>query len=151
MDAAKRQLVRDRAGKRCEYCRLPDAADEWPFHVDHIVARVHGGSDDPGNCCWSCTQCNLHKSSNFASIDPHSGERVDLFNPRIDVWREHFSVAGDGRIFWRPPAGAFGGPSRSSVSGSSWLTTRLRYQLRSAGTMCHGACFVLHLVSASSY
>jgi hypothetical protein len=84
MDSRTRHIVRVRAGKRCEYCRLPEAADEFPFHLDHIVARVHGGNDDLANLSWSCTQCNLHKGSNFASIDLQSGKRVDLFNPRAN-------------------------------------------------------------------
>jgi hypothetical protein len=98
MDARTRQLVRQRAGERCEYCRLPGTADEWPFHVDHIVARVHGGDDSPRNLSWSCTQCNLHKASNFASIDPVTGDRVNLFNPRQDLWQEHFAVGVEGHI-----------------------------------------------------
>lgn len=37
MSEALRQAVRERAGGRCEYCRLPD----WqpllePFHLEHI-------------------------------------------------------------------------------------------------------------------
>jgi hypothetical protein len=24
---------------------FPPTADEWPFHVDHVPARVHGGDD----------------------------------------------------------------------------------------------------------
>jgi hypothetical protein len=40
MDAATRRLVRERASQRCEFCRLPDAADEWPFHIDHTFAFV---------------------------------------------------------------------------------------------------------------
>jgi hypothetical protein len=98
MDAPTRQLVRRRAGGCCEYCRLPETADEWSFHIDHVVARVHGGGDHPDNLSWSCTQCNLHKASNFASIDPTSGERVDLFNPRSDLWADHFATAQDGVI-----------------------------------------------------
>lgn len=98
MDASIRQFVRRRAGERCEYCLLAEWADEWPFHVDHIVARVHGGDDELKNLCWSCTQCNLHKATNFASIDPETGERVDLFNPRIGRWRDHFSIGGSGEI-----------------------------------------------------
>ena len=104
MDARTRQLVRRRAGERCEYCHLPDFADEWPFHLDHIIARVHGGGDEVSNLCWSCTQCNLHKASNFASLDPTTGERVDLFNPREDDWHEHFAVGVDGRIVGITPS-----------------------------------------------
>jgi hypothetical protein len=105
MDAAARDRGRQRAGGRCEYCRLPDWADEWPFHVDHIVARVHGGTDDPKNLCWSCTQCNLHKSSNIASVDPESGARVNLFDPRENDWSEHFVVGSDGQIVGQTPTG----------------------------------------------
>ena len=63
------------------------------------------GRDDLGNICWSCTQCNLHKSSNFASLDPISGDRVDLFNPRVDNWLDHFRVETDGRIIGLTPSG----------------------------------------------
>jgi hypothetical protein len=66
--------------------------------LDHIVARGHGGSDEVDNLSWSCTQCNLHKASNFASIDPATGNRVNLFNPRHDTWREHFVLERGGRI-----------------------------------------------------
>lgn len=24
---------------------MAPTADEWPFHVDHVLARVHGGDD----------------------------------------------------------------------------------------------------------
>ena len=46
-----RQFVRERAGSRCEYCHLPDfAASVSLFHVEHILAKQHGGSDDADNC-----------------------------------------------------------------------------------------------------
>jgi hypothetical protein len=105
MEARTRQRVRRRARERCEYCRLPEVADEWPFHVDHIVALVHGGGNKLSNLCWSCTQCNLHKASNFASIDPPTGERVNLFNPRRDAWHDHFALQSDGRIVGLTPSG----------------------------------------------
>jgi hypothetical protein len=79
-------------------------ADEWPFHVDHIVARVHGGGDDNGNLAWSCTQCNVHKAGNFASVDPKSGSRVDLFNPRQDEWASHFHIDSDGLMHGLTPS-----------------------------------------------
>jgi hypothetical protein len=80
-------------------------ADEWPFHVDHIVALVHGGDDKMSNLSWSCTQCKLHKASNFASVDPATGERVNLFDPRRDAWRDHFAFKPDGRIVGLTPCG----------------------------------------------
>ena len=44
MDASTRDLVWDRAGFRCEYCRIHQ--EDEPFyrlHVEHIVAKQHGG------------------------------------------------------------------------------------------------------------
>jgi hypothetical protein len=49
MDAELRNLVRLRAAGRCEYCHLPPSADEWSFHVDHIIAKTHQVNDDPSN------------------------------------------------------------------------------------------------------
>ena len=90
MDAATRAFVRERAQRRCEYCRLPDEADEWPFHVEHIVARQHGGMDDHENLCWACSRCNLHKGPNLVSVDPETRRQAPLFNPRNQIWPDHF-------------------------------------------------------------
>jgi 5-methylcytosine-specific restriction endonuclease McrA len=88
MDARTRNLVRQRAGERCEYCHIPDRGSELPFHVEHIVASVHQRNDDPSNLAWACPRCNLHKGTNLTTIDPFTGERADVFNPRTDVWEE---------------------------------------------------------------
>jgi 5-methylcytosine-specific restriction endonuclease McrA len=105
MDVATRQLVRERAAERCEYCRLPEQFDEWPFHVDHIIALVHGGGDDPANLSWACTQCNVHKGTNFVSIDSETGQHVHLFNPRDDTWRDHFTLGADDHLVGKTPTG----------------------------------------------
>jgi hypothetical protein len=94
MDAAVRNVVRQRAGARCEYCRLPEAALDLPLHVEHIVARQHGGADDLWNLCLACDRCNLYKGPNLTSIDPQSGALVPLFHPRQHSWREHFTFRG---------------------------------------------------------
>src|SRR5436189_1103149 len=95
MDAATRRLVRQRAQARCEYCRLPQAAQPFvSFHIEHIVAKQHGGKDEPGNLCLSCQRCNSFKGPNLTGIDPDTGTVERLFNPREQVWSEHFSLQG---------------------------------------------------------
>ena len=95
MARSVRQLVRQRAGRRCEYCHLPDLDVSLPlFHVEHVIARKHGGADDPGNLCWSCHRCNLSKSSNLAGIDGTTGRLVRLFHPRRQLWKRHFRWRG---------------------------------------------------------
>lgn len=104
MDATLRDATRNRATGRCEYCRLPDFVQLLPFHVEHIVARQHGGIDDLDNLAWSCDRCNAYKGPNLSSIDPATGELVALFHPRRDPWHEHFTV-DNGEIVGLSPVG----------------------------------------------
>ncbi len=95
MDAATRQLVRNRARNRCEYCQLSQlAAPYFTFHVEHIEARQHIVDDTPDNLALACPDCNRHKGPNLTTLDPISREIVGLFHPRQDAWEDHFeSVA----------------------------------------------------------
>ena len=104
MDDATRQLVRQRAGRRCEYCRVPEEAYRLSFHVEHIVAKVHQPNDDPSNLAWACPRCNAHKGPNLATIDLQSDEHVTLFDPRKHRWDDHFAMQ-DGVIMGRTPIG----------------------------------------------
>src|SRR5436190_22623817 len=95
MDAAVRQLVRTRAGERCEYCRLPQAAVSLiAFHVEHIIPRQHDGSDDPANLAYACPWCNRAKGPNLSGRDVETQTVVPLFNPRTQFWAEHFAFRG---------------------------------------------------------
>src|SRR6266478_724030 len=97
MDAAVREFIRKRADNHCEYCLLPAEADEWSFHVEHIIARQHGGSDELENLCWSCSRCNFYKGPNIASLDRETGKLTALYNPRDRAWQAHFAFS-DARI-----------------------------------------------------
>lgn len=86
--------MRRRAAGRCEYCRTPDAVDATPFHLEHIVARQHGGKATSANLAWSCSHCNAHKGPNLSGVDPATGAVVLLFNPRRDRRADHFARSG---------------------------------------------------------
>ena len=95
MDAADREQVRRRAVDRCEYCRLPQAATPFfTFHVEHIRARQHQGSDDPENLALACPDCNAFKGPNLTTVDPQTDAVIPVFNPREQVWDEHFAMQG---------------------------------------------------------
>jgi hypothetical protein len=94
IDQTTRTLVRQRASYRCEYCRLPQASVEILFHIEHIVARQHGGDDDPNNLALARDRCNLHKGTNLTGIDPDTRQLVALFNPRKEHWFDHFGFIG---------------------------------------------------------
>ena len=97
MDSLTKERVRKRAGDRCEYCHLPQAATPFiTFHIEHVIAKQHTPDDEdldnPERLALACDRCNLLKGPNLSSIDPESGEIVNLFNPRKDHWGEHFAV-----------------------------------------------------------
>ena len=94
MDQAIRQFVRERAKDRCEYCQLPQHAVDGTFHVEHIIAKQHGGKDDLFNLAWCCDRCNFSKGPNLACIDAKTDQVVLLFHPRRDVWSDHFALQG---------------------------------------------------------
>jgi 5-methylcytosine-specific restriction endonuclease McrA len=94
MDAAARNLVRQRADNRCEYCLLRQEYSHLAHHIEHIVAKQHGGSDDLGNLALACHRCNLCKGPNLTGLDRESGRIVPLFHPRRDRWAEHFAWRG---------------------------------------------------------
>jgi hypothetical protein len=95
MDANLRAAVRERAADCCEYCHRVQAESPLiAFHVEHIIPRKHGGRDRLENLALACPDCNLHKGSNLTGIDPDSGLITRLFDPRIQVWDEHFIWEG---------------------------------------------------------
>lgn len=85
-----RRHVIERAGECCEYCNLHQSS--FPlvsFHVEHVVAKQHGGSDQLENLCLACHWCNLFKGPNLSTLV--DGKLTRLFNPRMDNWPEHFA------------------------------------------------------------
>ncbi len=60
------------------------------FHVEHVVPRCTGGSDELENLAWACPSCNLHKADRTQFVLPDTYEPVPLFNPRTDRWSDHF-------------------------------------------------------------
>ena len=90
MDAATKQLVRQRAGNRCEYCLLPEKFFGLRFHIEHIVPVKDGGTDETANLALACASCNLAKSTKTSGIDPTTKLSAQLFNPRSERWEDHF-------------------------------------------------------------
>jgi HNH endonuclease len=103
---ALRELVEARAEGRCEYCRAPQHACRYRFHLEHIHPLVQGGSDAPGNRALACASCNLAKAGKMSGVDPMTGVEVALFNPRTQAWEEHFGWVDDQQTLeGRTPSG----------------------------------------------
>jgi hypothetical protein len=100
-----RQQVRQRANERCEYCQLPEAYGISRFHADHVIpVRRHHGSEGVENLAWACVGCNTNKSSDIASYDVDTKQLTPLYNPRTQLWGDHFEIA-DGVIVGKTAIG----------------------------------------------
>jgi hypothetical protein len=87
--------VRERAGNACEYCHLHQSDSPLAvLHIEHVIPKTHGGSDDLENLALACIDCNLHKGPNLTGIDPKTGAVTELFHPRRHDWTEHFAWDG---------------------------------------------------------
>lgn len=86
---ALRTLVWERARGRCEYCQMHQNDYEYQtFHVEHIISKQHGGTDNPENLCLACSECNWAKGTNLVGL--LNGKIVPLFHPRRQIWKRHF-------------------------------------------------------------
>jgi 5-methylcytosine-specific restriction endonuclease McrA len=61
LKASLRKQVWDRGDGHCHYCRSPLTVRS--FTVDHVLARVNGGTDDLENLVVACRSCNSSKGA----------------------------------------------------------------------------------------
>jgi len=98
--------IRAIARGRCGYCLSPQHLVMARLEIEHITPLAQGGGDDESNLWLACPICNRYKGGKTTGIDPESGEIVPLFNPRIQVWNDHFRWSEDGlRIIGLTPVG----------------------------------------------
>jgi len=84
--------VAQRAQHRCEYCLAPEVIFNFHFEVEHIVPLSKAGEDKLPNLALACRSCNLYKAAHKEFPEPDSEQLVILFNPRVNVWSEHFEI-----------------------------------------------------------
>jgi hypothetical protein len=91
---------------RCGYCLSAEAVVGAPMEFDHIIPESLGGLTDENNLWLACSLCNDYKGDRIAALDPETGETVRLFDPRRQVWGEHFAWSADGeRVLGLTPTG----------------------------------------------
>jgi hypothetical protein len=87
---ALRIKVSAQARYRCGYCLTQEAVVGTPMEFDHLIPEALGGRTEEGNLWLACSLCNDAKSCRVAALDPISGEIIRLYNPRDQVWSDHF-------------------------------------------------------------
>jgi HNH endonuclease len=85
-----KKQVQTRANACCEYCLAQEYYSHDPFSAEHIYPISKGGTDDLENLAWACLGCNLYKYNFITAVDTISGTIVPLYNPRQNIWSDHF-------------------------------------------------------------
>lgn len=96
--AEVRQRVAEAARHRCGYCLTSKRIIGPLLEIEHIIPESRGGTVDEDNLFLACPMCNSHKSDRIEAVDPESGTTVPLFNPRTEVWDEHFEWVEEGTV-----------------------------------------------------
>lgn len=89
-----KRAVYARARAYCEYCRTSEDNSGQTMEIEHISPD---GGDVLDNLCLSCGNCNRSKAVATTAIDPQTGDVVSLFNPRTQIWSEHFTWSDGGQ------------------------------------------------------
>jgi len=75
---ALRNVVRERAKGRCEYCLTSEVLSGIRCQTDHIIPRSRGGMTTADTLCLACAACNGHKHARTHAIDLESGAEAPL-------------------------------------------------------------------------
>jgi hypothetical protein len=97
IDDATKEIVRKRANYLCEYCHSPERISTTRFTVDHLIPKSIGGSDELNNLALACRCCNERRYNFVTGYDLETKAVVPLFNPRQQIWSEHFMWSANGR------------------------------------------------------
>ena len=85
-----REQIKQADRNRCAHCQTAETISGVPLTVDHIQPISKGGKMIFENLCLACRPCNEFKAANTEAMDPLTNETVLLFNPRLQVWSDHF-------------------------------------------------------------
>lgn len=69
------------------------------------MPRKTGGETTPENLALACVTCSLKKAARTQATDSETGETVSIFNPRAQLWDDHFSWTIDWHVQGLTPCG----------------------------------------------
>ena len=76
------------------------------MEFDHLIPQAAGGTTREENLWLACRRCNAFKGTQTHAQDAQNAAWVALFNPRQQVWIDHFAWSEDGtEIIGKTPCG----------------------------------------------
>lgn len=98
--------VRKEARNRCGYCLTTEILCGMAMEFDHLLPHSIGGETVEENLWLACRRCNEFKGSQITALDLKTGKTILLFNPRFQIWSDHFKWNIDGsEIIGTTPCG----------------------------------------------
>lgn len=88
--------IKRQARYRCGYCLSSETLLGMVLEIEHLIPLAAGGLTRIENLWLSCRRCNGFKGAQVAALDPLSAQIIPLFNPRTQIWQEHFQWSEDG-------------------------------------------------------
>lgn len=67
----------------------------YKLEIEHLNPIANGGETIEENLWLACRECNAHKATKTEAVDNLTGKTVKLFNPRQQIWNEHFEFSED--------------------------------------------------------
>lgn len=83
------------AQNRCGYCPSHQRYVMSKLEIEHIFPKALGGADEEENLWLACALCNRYKGMQIEGYDNETQAYVSLFNPRKQIWTEHFFWSKD--------------------------------------------------------
>lgn len=88
--------LRRQLGPRCNYYHTSSDVTGETNTIDHITPTARGGTSQEENLCVACRRCNRNKGTHVVAIDPQTEKQAPLYNPRLQIWQEHFTWSREG-------------------------------------------------------
>ena len=88
-------------GFTCAYCdermELKWGDTELAFTIDHVLARVRGGSDSIHNLTFACQSCNSMKGYKDAGWFTNNVQRLKIRKQKREYWKARKTTKKDER------------------------------------------------------
>ncbi len=89
--AQQKKIIVERAKGCCEYCLSQARFAMQSISVEHIIPKSKGGKTTLNNLALACQGCNNYKYNKTECHDPINNKLIALYNPRQQVWNQHFA------------------------------------------------------------
>lgn len=105
VSAKLRQKIVEQAKNRCGYCLGEQRYIFAVLEIEHIYPQALGGETVEENLWLACPLCNSYKGIQISAIDSVTKRKTSLFNPRKQVWKNHFKIVDGIKIVGKTATG----------------------------------------------